>query len=228
VYDIKFVGNEDTNKSDRRGYKPLAIVNHISEGSMSSMISWFTSKNNQVSSAHFGVSRAGEIYQFVSVKDNAWANGLNSEQYKDARASIVQRMGINPNWYTISIEHEGIHSETKGSLTLPQKKATVWLHQYIVDQVKEIYDETIPLDKEHILRHSDIDPVRKPFCPGELFPLDEIIQSLQANSKHWAESDYDYLSANGVKVYEKRFDDHITRGEVISLMARMMQINPNK
>jgi len=45
---IQFVGNSYTNKSSRNQRIPEIIVNHISEGSMSSMISWFTSPNNKV------------------------------------------------------------------------------------------------------------------------------------------------------------------------------------
>ena len=131
---IKFVGNVNTNKSSRRGCIPQIIVNHISEGSMSSMINWFTSPNNNQSSAHFGVSKKGEIYQFVAIEDAAWANGLTSG-IENATAELVRQKGkdINPNWYSVSLEHEGIYKETKGALTSAQLEAKEILHQYIIE-----------------------------------------------------------------------------------------------
>ena len=45
--------------------------------------------------------------------------------------------------------------------------------------MKEKYNVDIPVDKEHILAHSEIDPVGKPFCPGEKFPFNTIINELR-------------------------------------------------
>jgi len=42
-------------------------------------------------------------------------------------------------------------------------------------------------------------------------------------TKHWAYQYYDYLTKNGVKIHDKRFDDPITRGEVIVLIARVFK-----
>lgn len=38
--------------------------------------------------------------------------------------------------------------------------------------------------------------------------------------KHWAEKHYENLNRKGIVVHEKRFDDKITRGEVIALIDR--------
>jgi N-acetyl-anhydromuramyl-L-alanine amidase AmpD len=56
------------------------IVDHISEGTDESCISWFTSEGNNISSAHFLVSRVGKIYQFVKIEDKAWSNGLSADE----------------------------------------------------------------------------------------------------------------------------------------------------
>lgn len=57
-------------------------------------------------------------------------------------------------------------------------------------------------------------------CPGTQFPLDEIIANVFEN-KHWAEKHWESLNKKGIKIYEKRFDDNITRGEVFALLDRL-------
>lgn len=173
-YDIKWLGNEHTNSSDRGGIKPIAIVNHISAGSMSSMDSWFRTPNNKVSSAHFGVSKDGRIHQYVKIERMAWANGLKRENFKNAKADIVKALGVNPNLYTVSIEHEG----TDGKLTEEQFQASLWLHFYIRDYVKEVYGIEMKLDRDHVLGHFQIDPIRKPNCPGKFFPFERLYTEL--------------------------------------------------
>lgn len=193
---IKFVGNLYTNKSSRRNRIPKLIVNHISEGSMSSMINWFTSQNNKDSSAHFGVSKKGEIYQFVAIEDCAWANGLTSG-IENATAELVLKRGgsINPNWYSVSIEHEGIWSETNGALTPEQLEATKILHRYIIEYIKDKYGYEIEPSRNTIIGHFEIDKKQRANCPGDLFPFREIIDYLNNYGLpfgdikgHWAES----------------------------------------
>ncbi len=108
-----------------------------------------------------------------------WANGLKQYQYQYATASIVEEQGVNPNWYSVSIEHEGVYTETWGKLTKEQLEASVWLHKYIIDYVKEHFGVEIPIDRDHILGHCEIDSIRKPFCPGEKFPFDLLIEGVQ-------------------------------------------------
>ena len=175
---IEFVGNTYTNKSSRNNHKPLVIVNHISEGGEQSVLSWGTSKNNNVSSWHFFVTRKGKIYQFLPIEQMAWANGLTANRLQNATAKIVHQQNINPNLYSVSIEHEGFYNQTHGSLTEVQFQATVWLHKYIQSYVQKVYNHTISFDRNHIIGHFEIDPIRKPNCPGELFPWDKLITAL--------------------------------------------------
>jgi N-acetyl-anhydromuramyl-L-alanine amidase AmpD len=89
-YKIKWVGNEYTNRSSRKGHIPLIIVDHISEGREASVLNWGRSSGNNVSSWHFFVTRKGEIYQFVKIEDMAWVNGLKSDAISKAKADIIQ------------------------------------------------------------------------------------------------------------------------------------------
>ena len=232
-YKIIWKGNKHTNKSTRRGYAPRIIVNHITEGSAKSTISWFTSSTNKVSSAHFLVAKSGEIYQFVKIEDNAWANGISTKNRKFATATIVQEVEVNPNWYSISIEHEGIYKMTRGKLTDSQLKATIWLHQYIIDYVKRKWNIEIPIDRKHILGHYEIDPRRKPNCPGEKYPFDQIIQSLKNKISfsdiegHWAKQYIEEMVSQGIMLGypngEFRPDEKISRAELATVIARLLK-----
>lgn len=41
--------------------------------------------------------------------------------------------------------------------------------------------------------------------------------------EHWAEKHYESLNKKGVEIYEKRFDDNLTRGEVFALLDRIVK-----
>lgn len=235
-YQIEWKGNQYTNKSSRRGHAPSIIVNHITEGSSDSTISWFTTSTNKVSSAHFLVSKIGRIYQFVKIEDSAWANGIRSSEYHRATAPIVQEKGVNPNWYSVSIEHEGIYRDTRGELTKEQLAATIWLHGYIIDYVKKNWNVDMPADRKHIIGHYEIDPVRKPFCPGEKYPFERIISALKDVSEieltdikgHWAEP---YIKRgveagllNGYPDGSFRPNQYVTRAELAAVMVKLLDL----
>jgi len=231
---IKFVGNSYTNFSSRDGNVPVIIVNHISEGSAISCINWFTTPNNKVSSTHFLVGKDGSIYQFVPIEEMAWGNGLKSEGVRSSKLKIIKERGVNPNLYSVSIEHEGIYHETKGALTKEQLDATIWLHRYIINYVKKKYGIAIAPDRTHILGHYEIDPIRKPLCPGEKFPFQAIIDALSKDESvpfndiknHWAKEHI-------VKLYEKgvvsgfsdgtyRPDQYCTRAEIAAILSKII------
>lgn len=177
---IIWKGNQYTNSSSREGYVPFVIVDHISGGTMQSMDYWFTDPSNNVSSAHFGISRTGEIHQYVAIEEMAWANGLKKEQIADAKAQVVHDMGVNPNLYTVSIEHEG----TVGDLTEEQFQASVWLHRYICDYIRTSSGKDFPLDEYHVIGHFQVNPIAKPDCPGPQFPWERLHTELAKGDEH--------------------------------------------
>jgi N-acetyl-anhydromuramyl-L-alanine amidase AmpD len=187
TYEIAWLGNEHTNQSSRNGRIPNAIVDHISAGTMASMDAWFRSPDNSVSSAHFGVSRDGRIHQYVDIRKMAWGNGAVIADYPVNVAQVVRdNYGVNPNLYTVSIEHEGID----GSLTEAQFAASVWLHGYIRDQIAEIYGKQahFTLDAYHVIGHFQVSR-KKPSCPGPLFPWQRLYTALAALDTELAELD---------------------------------------
>lgn len=156
--------------SGRQGRKPIAIVNHITAGLMPGCLSWLQNPQAQAS-AHYLVTKTGQIFQLVKDEDAAWhAGGVN-------KPSWPLYDGNNPNLYTIGIEHE-----SKGeALTEAQYQATLWLHRQLMKKW------SIPVDRDHVIGHYRIDSVNRPNCPGPNFPWDRLFQDLQGGENVPAE-----------------------------------------
>ena len=148
----------------RQGHAPVGIVVHIMQGSMSDTDSWFTTTKSRVS-AHYGIAASGEVHQYVAEGDSAWHAGRVYEP-----TWPLLKPGVNPNLYTIGIEHEGQSgsawpdAQFQTSAALIAEIATRW---------------AIPLDRDHIVQHADIYGL-KPFCPGGGVNLDELIARARA------------------------------------------------
>lgn len=139
--------------------KPDCIVIHIAEGLRESVYQEFL-KNQK--STHYLVNKDGSIWQFVDEENSAWGNGNVS----GPKASLVlQRLNVNPNLYTISIEHEGF--EKDGDISNVMYASSSGLVASIAQRWG------IPLDNIHVIRHRDI--YDKKSCPG-LISVEEIIR----------------------------------------------------
>ena len=149
----------------------LAIVDHITAGLMPGCLSWMCYPASKAS-AHYLVCKDGTIYQLVADTDIAWHAGVVH------RPSWTLYDGTNPNRYTIGIEHECLSG---GELTEEQYQSTLWLHKELVRKHK------IPIDRQHIIGHYEIDSVNRPNCPGAQFPWARLMADLQA-SKQSADS----------------------------------------
>jgi N-acetyl-anhydromuramyl-L-alanine amidase AmpD len=158
----------------RRGYKPLAIINHIMCGTLAGTDDWFSRTESGVS-AHFGVGKDGSIHQYVNELSTAWANGRLSTP---DQAWLSQFPAVNPNLWTISIEHEGYPED---GLTEAQTQATIELHKYLVDKFQ------IPVDDVHITGHFRIDSVSRKDCPGPKFPWERLFKELKGEYQMKAE-----------------------------------------
>lgn len=158
--------------SGRSGQKPLAICDHIMQGTLESSDSWFRNRSSQVS-AHFGVGKDGRIWQWVHTQDSAWANGIlqSPDTTIDWLAECV-RNNINPNHCTLSIEHEGY---TGVPFPPEQYKATLWLHRHLC-----VNYNIIP-DRKHIIGHYQITAYDRANCPGKAFPWGQLMKDLAAS-----------------------------------------------
>lgn len=166
MYEIRWVGSPNYSPG-RNGRKIIAIVDHITAGLMPGTLTWMQNPLAKAS-AHYLVTRKGEIYQLVREEDTAYHAGVVN------KPNWALYDGSNPNYYTIGIEHEGYKNQGgDGSLTEAQYKATLWLHKRLIAK----WGLMVTLD--HIIGHCRIDSVNRSLCPGVNFPWKEIFTDLQ-------------------------------------------------
>jgi N-acetyl-anhydromuramyl-L-alanine amidase AmpD len=153
----------------RGGKKIIAIVNHQTAGQGPGALSWLCNPASKAS-AHYLVLRDGTVYQLVKDQDTAWhAGGVN-------KPSWALYDGTNPNRHTIGIEHECYPAVGgDGNLTEAQYRATLELHRQLI----KAYG--IPVDRDHIIGHCQIDSVNRPNCPGAGFPWDRLMKDLKGD-----------------------------------------------
>ena len=160
------------------GYTPHLIVCHITH-SYAQAIKRFYDETSQVSS-HYIIRKDGHIKQVVSLDDSSWANGtsLNEDSdvyYKFASSSLINKIKNNANYFTFSIEYESFD----GSLTKEQISSSIKVIKEIIKYLKDKYNYDFPIDREHILGHTEVNPIVRTKCPGINFPYDEIINHLK-------------------------------------------------
>jgi N-acetyl-anhydromuramyl-L-alanine amidase AmpD len=151
-----------------------AVVMHIAEGSYEAAVRWLQDAQlNPNSSAHFIIAKDGRVAQLVSVNNGAWANGLrwnvdatqpNSGYWTNPRGVRVKPSwqdivpGQNPNFYTISVEHEGFYQEVwTPEMYAANNKLLVWL-------ANEFDLWWVPY--RNLIGHYAIDNVDRANCPG--------------------------------------------------------------
>lgn len=133
----------------RNGMIPDIVVIHIGEGTQEVIYRTFLTEEK---SSHYCVSKAGVIWQFVKEEDTAWGNGI---VVNPTASQVTYRPNVNPNAYSISIEHEGVGTV---DFTDAQYEATAQLVADICTRRK------IPIDRVHIIRHNEIRQDKT--CPG--------------------------------------------------------------
>ena len=144
---------------ERKGYKPEAIVIHITDGAKEGVKSWFLNPASQVS-AHYLICKDGDIINFVSEKDTAWHCGI----IKNPKWGLLKNR-VNPNYYTIGLEFEGFNHE---QLTFQQLVIGAWL------LFKISASWGIALDFEHVIPHNWVNGSKA--CPGQGINLGYLIR----------------------------------------------------
>jgi N-acetyl-anhydromuramyl-L-alanine amidase AmpD len=136
----------------RHGRTPSMIVLHTNDGTTAGTIEWFSQATSGVS-AHYLVSLAGAVVQFVDEVDAARHAGRVS------RPSVPLPDG-DPNLYTIGIEFEDARDPDGVVRTDAQYRAGTQLLADIAARW------SIPLDRRHVLGHRELFAAKR--CPGNL------------------------------------------------------------
>jgi hypothetical protein len=152
-----------------RPWSVIAIVDHIMVGTQESTDGWFKNPKSQASST-YGVAKDGRIWQWVNVDDTHWGNGIL--QQPDMSVGWIAECAnktINPNYRTISIEHEGWPGDV---FPEAQYQATLALHRWLLATFN------IPADRQHVNGHYQLMKIDKATCPGVSFPWARLMGDL--------------------------------------------------
>ncbi len=158
--DKTFIGAASTNFRPGRplNFKPEAIVIHIAVGSLGSVDSHFNDPAAQVS-AHYCVGKKGQVHQYVHETDTAFHAGIVVNP-----SWPLLKPDINPNFYTIGIEHEGLPDDVWPDAQLATSAA-------LVGEIAQRWN--IPLDDQHVIRHHQIRASKT--CPGNVITIPTIL-----------------------------------------------------
>lgn len=162
----KWIGCPESNfhKGRPLGFRPEAIVIHIMDGSYTAGESVFLSEGTQ-KSAHYGISKAGVIHQYVDEHDTAFHAGVVVNPTWQ-----LLKPGINPNFYTIGIEHEGRPDDV-----WPEAQLTA--SAGLIGEIVARWN--IVVDAQHLVRHHQIRASKT--CPGNWLQMDELIRRVPAS-----------------------------------------------
>lgn len=165
--EVKWIGCPDSNfrKARPAGHRPEAIVVHIMDGSFSAGESVFLNAATQ-KSAHYGISTTGEIHQYVDEADTAFHAGIVVRPKWE-----LLKPGVNPNFYTIGIEHAGLADDVWPDFQLASSAA-------LIGQVVARWN--IPVDELHIIPHHIIRNSKT--CPGNWLDLASLIRRVPRSS----------------------------------------------
>ncbi len=160
---VTWIGSCNYSKG-RGGHRPEAVVIHVMDDDMPSVDRWFNTPkgphNDLPVSAHYGVGRDGRVHQYVHEMDTAWHAGRLS-----GCCWPLLKRGVNPNRYTVGIEHEGTPHE-------PWTDAKYAASAALLAGISQRWN--VPLDRDHVIRHADLFD-EKHYCPGPHCDLDFLI-----------------------------------------------------
>lgn len=158
---VRWIGcaPENFRKGRPLGFRPEAIVVHIIVGSLTSADQHFNDPTSVVS-AHYGVGKDGEIHQYVQEADTAFHAGIVVRP----TWSLI-KPNVNPNLYTVGIEHEGQPSD-------------IWPEAQMCASAALIGDIAlrwrIPLNQDHLIMHRQIRATKT--CPGGFIQIVDLLK----------------------------------------------------
>jgi len=106
---IRFIGCAPRNfRTGRSNHQVEAVVIHLIDGSQVGCDATFLDNNlTDPRSAHYSISKSGVIHQYVDEQDTAFHSGRVVNPTWPGLKLGSDGRPVNPNLYTIGIEHEG-------------------------------------------------------------------------------------------------------------------------
>lgn len=147
--EIRFIGSPNFSSGRPHG-PPIAIVVHTMAGFLAGTDSTFQVTAPPVS-AHYGISLAGTIHQYVDLDDVAFANGI-----LETGNRWFGPAGVNPNSVTVSIETED-RAVNSTPVSDELFDSTLALCAHICERFPSI---------KSLTSHHMISPINRPNCCG--------------------------------------------------------------
>lgn len=178
----------------RAGMQPDAIVHHVTDGdSIMGAIGWWNNPTVDASTQQLVAGPGdpdfadGTLVIARKDEDTAWANGVwGNPDLSNPVIATWYYQNINPNRVTLSREHGG-HPFDQG---FPSEKQMLTSFYCDLNWLAK-YPSILP-DRNHLIRHADIDSINRANCPGPQFDLNgliaKIVQSLQDGPSPQVES----------------------------------------
>ena len=199
------------NFNERKNNQQLdyLILHYTAMTSCQEAIEYMCSKENKVS-AHFLVSKKGEIFYLVNQNKIAWHAGKS--YWKNIK-------NLNSRSIGIEIDNSGHHINNEDYNHLQIKS--------LCELIKKLIKE-YNINPQNILGHSDIAPFRK-IDPGEKFPWNELIKKNLSYSPIINNEIRDDIAKNTKTVYKhKDYPDILTMLGFIGYDTRRVKIEDRK
>lgn len=143
---------------------PDLVFIHTMDGFFAGTRAWFntgpTARGGAGSSSHFGVSKLGQIDQYVRFSDTAFHAGMiRRPKGGNTRWSLMP--SANPNSYSVGIENEDDNNPAGYIWSDVQVHANAW-----IIAMTAIRFGWPGITTANVAYHSDIDTVSRAGCPG--------------------------------------------------------------
>jgi hypothetical protein len=140
-----------------------AVVIHLIDGSVQDADAVFGSNTlADPRSAHYVVSRTGEVRQYVDEDDTAFHAGNVVEATWAGLKKGPDGRNINPNFYTIGIEHEGrAHDDWPDAMYAASAA--------LLRAIAARHPQLRPLSRANVVMHREIRANKS--CPGHVADL---------------------------------------------------------
>jgi N-acetylmuramoyl-L-alanine amidase len=145
-----------------------AIVIHVIDGSQVAADMTFKDATlTERRSAHYSISQKGEIHRYMTEQDTAFHAGV---VYKPTWRGLRRNPDgtfLNPNFYTIGIEHEGRAND-------PWSDAMYAASAELIQDIASRHPKLLPLTRANVIHHREIRSNKT--CPGTQSDIGRLIR----------------------------------------------------
>lgn len=166
-----------------------AVVIHLIDGSQAGADAVFCSPDLAVKrSAHYSISKSGRIHQYLREEDTAYHCGVIDRPTWSGLKRAPNGSFVNPNYYTIGIEHEGRPDDVWPDAMYDASAA-------LLRDIASRYPALQPLTRRNVVMHREIRASKS--CPGHTADLARLIAQARASAP-------DVTPPDGPRVFRAR------------------------